>query len=177
MARILCFSEGELRRFTTAGVLIRTSASIGGRQRIVYNLEDNVTRYIHYLTQGATRAREGYQDEKRLTQEIVRQQKQLELAIARGDMIKRARVVFVMTNLLSSLRNHLLGSPARCARKVLGQRDVQKVRVILEQDMRNCMREVDSFGAHSFDESSKNGSHAERYERIQRRIKRRRQKG
>jgi len=177
MARILCVSELELRRLTTAGVLQRTLRKRHGRQRVVYVWETNVIRYIGHLSQPAQHAREDYQNEKKLTQAIVRQQKELELAIARGDMIRRARVVFIMTNTLGSIKNHMLGLPARCARRVYRQRDLAKVRAILDEDVRKSLTEASQFGVHSFDETSKNGHRSQAKSAVARRVERRRRRG
>jgi hypothetical protein len=177
MARILCFSEAELRRFTSAGILIRTSAKLHGRQRTVYDLELNVTRYINYLTTGASRSREEYQDEKRLTQSIVREQKQLELKIAKGDMVDRELVVEVMTRGITQAKNHLLGLPARLPRVLAGQRDPNKIRQILDTAIRNCLTEVSKIGAHSFEKLSKNGATSgdnDAIKRVKKRVNKRR---
>ncbi len=179
MARILCCSEMELRRLTTAGVLTRTLRKRHGRQRVCYEWESNVMRYIQHLSHPSQQSRSDYVDEKRLTQSIVRQQKELELAIARGDMIKRARVVAIMTQLMSLMKNHMLAMPARLTRQLLMQRDPNKIRAILDTGVRNCLIEANKFGAHSFDETSKNGATSndnEAIKRVKKRVKRRRAK-
>jgi hypothetical protein len=159
LAQILTRSDQELVRLTKLAVLVRTTAKRNGRQRIVYDKDYNVRRYIQHLLKRSEESKDDYQYEKRLTQQIVRETKEHELRVLRGDMIKRDRVVFVVTNLLSMTKNHMLGMPARCARRLVRQRDVNKVRTILDEDVRNCLREASRFGTHSFDETSKNGEH------------------
>jgi len=143
-----------------ASVFVRTTGVRGNRQRILYDWRENVRRYVIHVRRPREEAREAYADEKRLTQQIVRQQKELELAVARGDMIRRARVVQVMTGMLGTIKNHVLAIPSRCTRQVVGQRDVAKVRTVLDSACRASLREADEFGAHSFDETGKNGAHS-----------------
>jgi phage terminase Nu1 subunit (DNA packaging protein) len=75
-----------------------------------------------------------------------------------GEYIKRARVVYVMTSLLTQVKNHMLGVPARVTRRLIGQKDAVKIRTILDEAVRNCLREAAKFGDHSFDETGKNGA-------------------
>src|SRR5215831_14512711 len=116
MCEILAISEQELVRLTRATIFVRKTIVRNKRLRAVYNWRDNFNRYIVHLRKPAEDAREEYQLEKKLTQAIVRQQKELELAVARGEMIKRSRVVSVMTNLIGQFKNHVLGVPARVTR-------------------------------------------------------------
>src|SRR5262252_4135059 len=162
MARILCVSEMELRRLTTAGVLVRTLRKRGGRQRVVYDWETNVMRFIHHMSQPEQQEREEYQREKRNTQSIVRQQKELELKIARGDTCDRVIVLTEMTKAIAQAKNHLLGLPARLARQMIGLKDPHKARLLLEQNIRNCLTEVSKIGVHSFMKLSKNGAKGSR---------------
>lgn len=138
----------------------------------MYDWRENVSRYIVHLRQPREESRDDYQHEKQLTQQIVRQQKELELAIARGDMIKRARVVLVMTSLLTQIKNHMLGVPARVTRPLIMQRDPVKIRTILSTAIANCLREAVKFGDHSFDEMGKNGASKDDNDALKRAAKR-----
>lgn len=161
LSQTLILSEQEIVRLTKLGVLVRTTEKRGGRDRIVYDWRDNVRRYVQHMRKRSEEARDEYQDEKRLTQAITRQMKEHELRQLRGEMVSRARVVFVMTNLLGSVKNKVLGLPARCARRVYRQRDIHKVRAILDHECRQMLREASNFGAHSFEETHKNGAHSD----------------
>lgn len=176
LAQILALSEKEVVQLSHAGVFERSTALIERRQRIVYDWRKNVRRYIVHLRRPREDARDQYAEEKQLTQAIVRQQKELELSIARGDMIRRSRVVLVMTGMLSTVKNHVLALPSRLTRQLLGQRDAGKVRRILDAACRDSLKEAADFGAHSFDETSKNGTQNGSDERLRQRVKRRRRK-
>lgn len=177
LAQILALNERDLIQLSTAGVLVRSAAVINKRQRVVYDWRDNVRRYVVHMRKPREEARDNYAEERRLTQAIVRQQKELELAIARGDMVRRSRVVLVMTGMLSTVKNHVLAMPSRLTRQLLGQRDAGKVRRILSEACRDSLRETSEFGSHSFDETSKNGTQNGSDERLRQRVKRRRRKG
>ena len=179
MCEILAISEQELVRLTRATIFVRKTIVRNKRLRAVYNWRDNFNRYIVHLRKPAEDAREEYQLEKKLTQAIVRQQKELELAVARGEMIKRSRVVSVMTSLIGQFKNHVLGVPARVTRRLIMQRDPHKVRLILDGEMRNCLLELNQFSAGSFDEQGKmtsnfNGNEA--IKRVKARVAKRRRR-
>jgi len=180
LAEVLQLSEKEISVLARASILVRQTAMHGSRMRVLYDWRVNVQRYIIHVRKPREEARDQYAEEKRLTQAIVRQQKELEFAIARGDMIRRSRVVQVVTGILGTIKNHVLAIPSRCTRQVLGQRDVARVRTILDGACRASLREADEFGLHSFDETSKNGTHAQAQNdalvRYAARIKRRRRR-
>jgi phage terminase Nu1 subunit (DNA packaging protein) len=174
LAQILAVSEKEINNLVRMSVLVRRTAMLNKRQRIVYDWRENVRRYCIHVRKPREEARDSYANEKQLTQAIVRQQKELELAIARGDMIRRSRVVLVTTGVLSTIKNHVLAIPSRCTRQLLGQRDPGKVRRILDAACRDTLREAADFGSHSFDETGKNGTQTDGDERLRQRVKRRR---
>jgi phage terminase Nu1 subunit (DNA packaging protein) len=158
LAQILALSVKDIEALTRNSVLVRSTKLLRKRMRVVYDWRDNVRRYCVHLRQPRQESRDAYADEKRLTQNIVRQQKELELAIARGDMVRRSRVLLVVTGMFSTIKNHVLAIPSRCTRQLVGQRDPNKVRRILDAACRDSLRETKDFGAHSFDETSKNGT-------------------
>jgi len=180
LAEILQLSEKEIITLVRGGVLKRTTGTGPNRIRVMYDWRENVQRYIIHVRKPREESRDQYAEEKRLTQAIVRQQKELEFAIARGDMVRRSRVVQVVTAMLGTIKNHVLAIPSRCTRQLIGQRDVAKVRTILNVACRASLRESEDFGSHSFDETSKNGTHAQAQNdalvRYATRIKRRRRK-
>lgn len=158
LSQILILSEQELVHLTKLGVLVRTTARRNGRQRIVYDWRENVRRYVQHLRKRSEEGRDEYQDEKRKTQQITREMKEHELRVLRGDMISRSRVVFIVTTMNGSVKNKILALPARLARRLVGQRDPNKVRLILDEELRKSLRDLSNFGAHSFEESHRNGA-------------------
>jgi hypothetical protein len=84
MAQALRISEQELVQLTRSGVIHRTSEMRNGRQRIVYDWMQTVGEYLDHERAPAEQARKDYLTEKHATQLVVRAQKELELAKARG---------------------------------------------------------------------------------------------
>jgi hypothetical protein len=92
-----------------------------------------------------------------MTQQVVRAQKELELAYARGELVKRARVQGYIMNLLMGVKNKMLGVPSRIARQLVAQTDIHKVRRILDEACRLCLVDIANIDPSSFDEPNKNG--------------------
>ena len=161
LGEVLGLSTRQIHHLEREGVLKRISSKVSNRR---YRLADNVQSYLRYHRDYITRK---YSINGDQTYNDARSRRMAALAMIeegrakqlKGELLSRERVVFVMTNLLSSIKNHMLGMPARCSRRLVGQHDVTKVRAILDEDVRNSLREASKFGAHSFDETSTNGDH------------------
>lgn len=127
------------------------------RPRKRYKLAESVRAYLRYSRETVKRqcSRNGdgvFEQARSRRMTALARVEELRARQLTGDMVNRSRVVLVMTSLLSTVRNHVLGIPSRCTRQIVGQRDMAKVRMILDEACRNCLREASSFGAHSFDE-------------------------
>ena len=136
------------------------SSKLRGRH---YRLRDSVQRFVVYQKQ-SVRAQfasingEGYNKARERRMSAIALIEEARAKQISGEFVRRDRVLYVMTNLLSMVKNHMLGLPARCARRVTHQRDLAKVRAILDEDVRNSLREAAQFGEHSFnDETGKRG--------------------
>lgn len=157
LLELLVITEPDLARLSKEGVLLRTSGKRNGRICNLYNWRVNVPRFCTHQRAPSIQARDEYVFEKRLTQQVVRAQKELELQFARGELVKRSRVVQVMTNLLAGVKNKVLGIPARCSRPLLGQTNIHKVNKILSDACRGALVDASNLPPDSFDEPSKNG--------------------
>jgi hypothetical protein len=145
LARVLRLSEQELVGLTKQGVLHRTTEKRKGRERIVYPWRECVGNYIEHILSADQQSRKDYQSEKAMTQKIIRTQKELELAKLRGELIERKRVVLIMTNLLTALKNHIRAIPARVSRLVLGLTSFGQIHDVLQSDVDRALREVNNF--------------------------------
>jgi hypothetical protein len=145
MARVLRVSELELSTLTKAGVLHRTTEKRDNRDRVVYDWRETVGDYVQHQRQPVIDAQKQFLLEKSLTQKIVRTQKELELAKTRGELIERKRVVLIMTNLLTALKNHIRAIPARVSRLVLGLTSFGQIHDVLQSDVDRALREVNNF--------------------------------
>jgi hypothetical protein len=179
LAQILGLSEQELVALTKAGVLKRSIEKRNGRDRIVYAKDENIERYIRHLREPAERAREEFLKEKRDTARIVREHKELDLAYARGDVLKRDAALMAVMNMLSIVKNQVLTIPTRCTRLVLAQTNPSKVREILKTHCALALRSAIDFNLESALKGSKNGDNAddEATRKRQRRVDSRRRRG
>jgi phage terminase Nu1 subunit (DNA packaging protein) len=162
LAKILGITSRRIDTLAAENVLkpVRLGSALKGKG---FRLAESVANYQTYsrasLVKQYARGGDGeYEKARSRRMSALAEAQELELAIARGDMVRRARVLHVMTALLSTVKNHVLAIPSRCTRQVVGQRDVHKVRSVLDKACRDCLREASEFGPHSFDETSKNGS-------------------
>jgi phage terminase Nu1 subunit (DNA packaging protein) len=151
MAQVLRISEQELITLTRAGVLPRIVEKRGNKDLIVYRWRDTVGNYVTHLTKPERDAREAYIREKQETQKIIREQKELELRKSRGDLVEIAHVRRVMTNLLSSLRNHILAIPSRVSRLLLGLQTFEEIFQVIKRDIELALREVTHFDMSELD--------------------------
>jgi len=158
LGEILGLGARQVDHLRAAGVLRRVS----GKQQQGFKLAPSVKAYLQYqrayVSKECRKQTAGYDSARTRRMNALAQAEELELAVARGGMIKRARVVLVVTTLLATVKNHVLAIPSRCTRQIVGQRNVAKVRAILDAACRDTLREAADFGSHSLDEHGRNGS-------------------
>lgn len=173
MARILLISEQDLSRLTKERILRKRSERQRGHLRTVYKIVESVQSYVMHLDEPARKAREEWQHEKTETQRIVREHKQMELDYAKGDLVKKTRVRFVLTNMLTAMKSKLLGLGPNCARLVAGQEPARARRVLDEYALR-VLEEIANFNPDLFDEPHKNGQNEDIDRTIATRLRKRR---
>jgi len=164
LAKILGITSRRIDTLTSEAVFkpVRLSSALRGKG---FRLAEAVANYQAYsraclIKQYSRNGDEAYNDarsRRMAALAIVEETRARQLA---GEILSRARVLLVVTGLLSTIKNHVLAIPSRCTRQVLGQRDANKVRLILDTACRDCLREAADFGSHSLDETSKNGRHS-----------------
>jgi hypothetical protein len=162
MANWLVLSEQELANLTKNGVVKRSSEKTeSGRHRVVYKVKETVGAYVMHLKAPSIEARNQFILEKGLTQQIIRAQKELELAKQRGDLIERSRITLIVTQLLSTVKNHVLAIPQRCARMVRGMTSVPEINTILANACELTLREASEFNINDVLKpvNSTNGQH------------------
>ena len=175
MIQLLAISEIELTKLTRESVLVRQTGKRNGRACIVFDWRVNVPRYLAHQLHPSVQSCDDCVFEKRMTQQVVRAQKELELEYARGEMVKRVRVLQFMLNLLTGIKNKVLGIPSRCARQLVAQTDIHKVRRILDEACRLALVDTANLQADSFDEPRKNGQKGNIPQSVKQRVAGRRQ--
>ena len=71
---------------------------------------------------------------------------QLELRAKRGELLKAARVDREVMNVLSAVRNHLLGIPSRVMHQLVGKTNPTEINMIVRDEVHRALREVPDFG-------------------------------
>jgi len=161
LATILGITSRRIDTLTAEAVLkpIRCSSALRGKG---FRLAESVQNYQTYnracLAKQFSRNGDGeYEKARSRRMTAIAGAEELHLQQVRGELLNRARVVHIMTSLLTQTKNHMLGLPARLTRQLIMQRDPQKVRQILDKGVRNCLIEASKFGSHSFDEHGTSG--------------------
>jgi hypothetical protein len=107
----------------------------------------NVLAYIKHLRQQKRDAVGESEYSQLRNQKMATEAKMaiLKLREMEGELIDRKRVVFIMTNLLTALKNHIRAIPARVSRLVLGLTSFGQVHDVLQSDVDRALREVNDF--------------------------------
>lgn len=164
MAHILGVTEQEVIRLTREGVLKRETEKRRGHLRVVYPWEVCVRAYIAHQTRRSTQAKEDYQIEKSETQRLVREQRELDLAVARGDLVSRRAISNVMIGLFTTTRNHILAIPSKISHALIGLTDRRAAHRVLHDALELALREQNEFDPESLfkRQNEKNGERRSR---------------
>src|SRR5262249_40354329 len=143
LATILGITSRRIDTLTAEGVLkpIRCSSALRGKG---FRLAESVANYVAYnrasLAKQFARNGNGEYESARSRRMIASATvEELRAKQLTGESLNRTRVIMVMTSLLGALRNHLLGLPIRLSRRLIMQRDPNKIREILDTGVRNCL--------------------------------------
>ena len=159
LSDVLGLTVRQVHHLQTEGILRKARGKSSLKR---YSLAESVQAYLayqrKYVAKECSKETAAYDSARTRRMAALAEVEEMRLKQLRGELLRRDRIVYVMTNLLSMVKNHMLGLPARCARRVTHQRDLAKVRAILDEDVRNSLREAAQFGEHSFnDETDKRG--------------------
>jgi hypothetical protein len=111
LGEVLGLSTRQIHHLEREGVLKRISSKVSNRR---YRLADNVQSYLRYQRDYVTRKYSINGDQAYNTARCRRMSALAAIEEVRakqitGELLRRDRVVFVMTNLLSQVKNHMLG--------------------------------------------------------------------
>jgi hypothetical protein len=158
LAEWLTVVPKHVLELTKEGVLSRI-----GRTK-TYDLKSNVIAYIRYTRKRVSGTiRDDFIQEKQATQSIIRQQKEIELAKARGELINREHALLVLTNAVAVMKNHVLAIASRCSRRVLGLKSQVEVHAVIRPACENSLSEIANIDVEQLVEQSfrqgTNGKH------------------
>jgi hypothetical protein len=159
MAALLILSELDLSNLTKGGVVRRKTENRVGRRFVVYDWRETVPAYIRHLRAPGEEAKRQFLLEKSLTQQIIRAQKELELARARGEMIDGNRVDREVMSLLTTIKNHMRALPSRIASLLEGKTRAE-IHAIVKKYVDLTLREAGDFDTMQLrSPSGGNGNH------------------
>ena len=156
LASLCVCSERTIQRLTKQGVLPqakdpKTRRLLRGR----YELGDAMPRFVEHLRDTVTSAdpsESAYQQARARRMAASAEMTQLELAHKRGDLIPRERVIFVVGNLLTVTKNHLLALASRITRQLLphvsaetGNANFQAIYETVNGEVRAALTEASEF--------------------------------
>lgn len=75
---------------------------------------------------------------------------QLELRAKRGELLEAARVDREVMNVLSAVRNHLLGIPSRVMHQLVGKTNPTEINMIVRDEVHRALREASEFDVKKF---------------------------
>jgi phage terminase Nu1 subunit (DNA packaging protein) len=90
-----------------------------------YKLADSVRRYLEYqrgcVTQQLKADQSDYTIARARRMAALGRVEEMRARQLSGELVRRDRVLFVMTNLLSVVKNHMLGIPSRVMHRLAGK--------------------------------------------------------
>lgn len=145
LARLFDCTPRHLQRLTSDGVLTRARDEDGNELRGRYEVARNVLAYVKYL-KGLARIDDASESEyQRLRNERMRHESELsalKLKEVKGELLRKDDVEFVMTNLITATKNHLLAIASRLARTLVGMKNFHKIREKISAEMERALREL-----------------------------------
>lgn len=153
LAQLLMITPRHLRKLRADGILVRARDEAGVELQGRYALVANVHAYIKYLqqqgrwddTSETTRARLVNQ---RMAAEA--EMAELRLKQVKGQLHRAADVEFVLTNMITAVKQHLLSIPSRVARLLVGLTSFQKIYDILSAEIALVLRDLSGYRAEMF---------------------------
>ena len=156
LASLCVCSERTIQRLTKQGVLLqakdrKSRKLLRGR----YELGDAMPRFVENLRDTISSndpSDRAYVEARARRMAAAAEMTQIELAHKRGDLLERSRVIFVVGNLLTATKNHLLSLPSRIARQLLphvaaetGNENFRAIYETVNNEVRAALTEVSEF--------------------------------
>jgi phage terminase Nu1 subunit (DNA packaging protein) len=153
LAKLLDITPRHIQRLTADGVLER-ARDVDGKELIGrYELIVNVRAYVRYLR---TQARLDDASESKYA--MLRNQKmaaeseraELELALFKNKLHRSEDVEFILTNMLTAMKAHLLSIPSRMTRLLVGQTKFQVIYELLSAEIHRALLELSQYNPAMF---------------------------
>lgn len=130
LSRLLLISERRVQQLVDEGVITKV-----GHGR--YDLESSVQGYVRYLQAGASNDQDivDFQRENALLTKARREQAELDLAIARGEVAPVADMERTWARAFAELRTNICNVPGRVVRQLLGEKDERRFKAVLRAEL------------------------------------------
>jgi hypothetical protein len=134
-------------------VVARARNELGEEMQGRYELVPTVHAYIKYLQEQAK-----WDDASETRYAQLRNQKMaseaamadLKLMEIKGALLRKMDVEFIVTNMITATKSHMLSIASRVARLVLGQTKFQVVYDLIYNELELALRELSTFGPDMF---------------------------
>ena len=142
LAEVLGITEQYVNKLAKIGVLEKH-----GRGK--FPLESNITKFVEYqkASEGPKTQnwKESYWQEKAKHERALRQIAEIKVGEAQGKLHEASRIEHVMTNMLITFRNKLLGVPYKIANVLVGVETADEALQALRKEMCEALDELKSY--------------------------------
>jgi phage terminase Nu1 subunit (DNA packaging protein) len=153
LAKLLMITPRHVRRLTADGVLARARDEDGTELQGRFELVKNVQAFIKYWQEkakydDASDSRYAQLRNQRMAAEA--EMAETKLKELRGEFLRTADVEFMMTNLITATKQHLLAIPSRVSRLLVGCTSFQKIFDTISGEIRAALTEMSNWTAGMF---------------------------
>lgn len=142
IAELLGFTRQRINQLAKESVLEKQAP---GR----FLLRKNIKKYIDYIrinqTEDDESATAQYWEEKALHEKAKREMAELNLARQRGHLHDAADVELVLTNMLVTFRNRILGTPQKVAPKIIGLTNLAEIVEVVNEELLEALTELSEY--------------------------------
>jgi phage terminase Nu1 subunit (DNA packaging protein) len=145
LAKLFLITPPHVRKLTGRGVLQRARDMDGKELMGRYELVTNLHAYIKYLRDLAKLDDASESEYQRLRNARMRSESEMasiKLREVKGQVLTTADVEFVMTNLITATKNHMLSIPSRITRLLIGLTSFQAIYDLLYAELEMALTEL-----------------------------------
>jgi phage terminase Nu1 subunit (DNA packaging protein) len=143
LAEILGLTDRRIRQLAKKEILLQP-------KRGKFNLSNAVQEYIKFLRTGEGTLRgnpevakdASYNDERTKLTRIQREQAELKLAVARGELHKAKDVKQIVGGMIMVTRSRLLDLPNKVAPNIVGKKDLDDIKAVLEEEIELALQSL-----------------------------------
>ncbi len=138
IAQILRITDTEVSKLGRSGVL-PVKINPENTNQNLYPLIATTSAYVDYQRRDDAQARRRWLKERARGAAAARNRTELEVALRRGELVSRSRVLATFSQALTIFRRQLLSLPARVSRRLLQARDPVEVSAVLESELLDAL--------------------------------------